>query len=240
MVRRATNRAPSSSDRWWSDHQRDCSGTFIKIKEPDGYSNKNKSKAKKTKEVTPSQDIRKMLTKKVPSKESETKDSQTTIDNFVGNKRTHSIDLIEPLSETIEEKRCKFANAAEKRIQALQNRGLCKKTPNKESTNRDRINIVTDDNKQGSLKPILDSPPHNNRVGPSYSSHNSSHSNNEAITIIDDEDDIVISSVSSSRISVSEKRTCPVCGRDDIPFTTINTHIAFCVEEMEFEDENDD
>src|SRR5690349_9758022 len=31
------NRAPSVHDDWWAAHQRQCGGTFAKIKEPDGY-----------------------------------------------------------------------------------------------------------------------------------------------------------------------------------------------------------
>ncbi|KAJ8270701.1 hypothetical protein GJAV_G00118250 [Gymnothorax javanicus] len=41
-VKRAMNRAPSAQDPWWADHQRDCGGTYIKIKEPDDYGKKGK------------------------------------------------------------------------------------------------------------------------------------------------------------------------------------------------------
>ena len=40
------NRAPSSHDTWWNDHQKSCGGTFIKIKEPENYSQKGKNKNK--------------------------------------------------------------------------------------------------------------------------------------------------------------------------------------------------
>ncbi|KAM4772657.1 DNA-dependent metalloprotease SPRTN [Rhinophrynus dorsalis] len=43
-VKRATNRAPSANDPWWSDHQRTCGGTYIKVKEPENYSQKGKRK----------------------------------------------------------------------------------------------------------------------------------------------------------------------------------------------------
>uniref|UniRef100_A0A3Q3IX34 DNA-dependent metalloprotease SPRTN n=1 Tax=Monopterus albus TaxID=43700 RepID=A0A3Q3IX34_MONAL len=46
-VKRAINRAPSSLDPWWEDHQRTCGGTYTKIKEPDGYSKKGKKDGKK-------------------------------------------------------------------------------------------------------------------------------------------------------------------------------------------------
>ncbi|XP_053314468.1 DNA-dependent metalloprotease SPRTN isoform X2 [Spea bombifrons] len=43
-VKRAMNRAPSSLDPWWSEHQRTCGGTFLKVKEPENYGQKGKRK----------------------------------------------------------------------------------------------------------------------------------------------------------------------------------------------------
>uniref|UniRef100_A0A3Q2VM62 DNA-dependent metalloprotease SPRTN n=1 Tax=Haplochromis burtoni TaxID=8153 RepID=A0A3Q2VM62_HAPBU len=45
-VKRAMNRAPSSLDPWWEDHQRTCGGTYTKIKEPEGYGKKCKKNSK--------------------------------------------------------------------------------------------------------------------------------------------------------------------------------------------------
>uniref|UniRef100_A0AAX7T2D8 SprT-like domain-containing protein n=1 Tax=Astatotilapia calliptera TaxID=8154 RepID=A0AAX7T2D8_ASTCA len=45
-VKRAMNRAPSSLDPWWEDHQRTCGGTYTKIKEPEGYGKKCKKTSK--------------------------------------------------------------------------------------------------------------------------------------------------------------------------------------------------
>lgn len=45
-VKRAMNRAPSALDPWWEDHRRTCGGTYIKVKEPEGYSKKGKKDAK--------------------------------------------------------------------------------------------------------------------------------------------------------------------------------------------------
>ncbi|XP_028295311.1 DNA-dependent metalloprotease SPRTN isoform X2 [Gouania willdenowi] len=45
-VKRAMNRAPSSLDPWWGDHQRSCGGTYTKVKEPEGYGQKGKKKEK--------------------------------------------------------------------------------------------------------------------------------------------------------------------------------------------------
>lgn len=40
MVKRAMNRAPGPTDFWWADHQAKCGGTYIKVREPEGYSKK--------------------------------------------------------------------------------------------------------------------------------------------------------------------------------------------------------
>lgn len=37
LVKRAMNRSPSPNDPWWEDHQKTCGGTYVKIKEPEGY-----------------------------------------------------------------------------------------------------------------------------------------------------------------------------------------------------------
>ncbi|XP_054271480.1 DNA-dependent metalloprotease SPRTN-like [Macrosteles quadrilineatus] len=47
MVKRARNRAPGPNDFWWADHQAACGGSFVKIREPEGYGVKAKSKAMK-------------------------------------------------------------------------------------------------------------------------------------------------------------------------------------------------
>ncbi|XP_072265533.1 DNA-dependent metalloprotease SPRTN [Pyxicephalus adspersus] len=60
-VKRAMNRAPSKHDPWWADHQRTCGGTFIKIKEPEATSHKDK---KKKENVSESQ--AKSITKEKP------------------------------------------------------------------------------------------------------------------------------------------------------------------------------
>lgn len=46
-VKRAMNRAPSALDPWWEDHRRTCGGTYVKVKEPEGYGKKGKKDAKK-------------------------------------------------------------------------------------------------------------------------------------------------------------------------------------------------
>lgn len=46
-MKRAMNRAPSALDPWWEDHRRTCGGTYVKVKEPEGYVKKGKKDAKK-------------------------------------------------------------------------------------------------------------------------------------------------------------------------------------------------
>ena len=43
-VKRAMNRAPSARDPWWAEHQNTCGGSYVKIKEPEGYGEKKKKK----------------------------------------------------------------------------------------------------------------------------------------------------------------------------------------------------
>ncbi|KAG5871582.1 hypothetical protein JTB14_017505 [Gonioctena quinquepunctata] len=68
MVRRAMNRAPGPSDRWWGQHSRDCGGTFVKVKEPE-KPDKPKKKSQIDDKTKP--DIRNYITtgdKKLPAK----------------------------------------------------------------------------------------------------------------------------------------------------------------------------
>ena len=42
FVKRAMNRAPGPSDRWWGQHNQNCGGNFVKVKEPEGFGKKKK------------------------------------------------------------------------------------------------------------------------------------------------------------------------------------------------------
>lgn len=57
------NRPPSSKDRWWSKHQEECGGKYIKIKEPEGYQNKGKGSQEKKSEAGKSGNIKELLEK---------------------------------------------------------------------------------------------------------------------------------------------------------------------------------
>ena len=76
LVKRSMNRAPGPYDNWWKRHQATCGGTFIKIKEPEGYGKKVSKK-----EIPKGQtDIRSF------GKASQSKASSDKIENAVHNK----------------------------------------------------------------------------------------------------------------------------------------------------------
>ncbi|KAI8422820.1 hypothetical protein MSG28_006565 [Choristoneura fumiferana] len=59
IVRRTCNKPPGPSDTWWSCHQRNCGGTFVKFKEPE---NKAKKPGAKKPGAKPKGDITKYIT----------------------------------------------------------------------------------------------------------------------------------------------------------------------------------
>jgi len=64
LVKRSMNRPPGKNDRWWNEHQATCGGTFIKIKEPEGYGKKKAGKRKLQMDdaaAKQSQDIRSLI-----------------------------------------------------------------------------------------------------------------------------------------------------------------------------------
>ncbi|XP_025190476.1 sprT-like domain-containing protein Spartan [Melanaphis sacchari] len=61
-VKRSMNRAPGPYDSWWTKHQTNCSGTFIKIKEPKGYGLKIKTIVPKQLDVKPANKITNFIT----------------------------------------------------------------------------------------------------------------------------------------------------------------------------------
>ena len=77
LVKRAMNRPPSGKDRWWSKHQDECGGKYIKIKEPEGYQNKGKGSKEKTSEAGKSGNIKELLEKSSSSFSSQSKSSRS-------------------------------------------------------------------------------------------------------------------------------------------------------------------
>ena len=79
VVKRAMNRPPSNKDSWWSKHQETCGGTYTKIKEPDDFKKKGKTKGEGSQ--TPqgkNTDIKKLLEKKSNNTDSSGKKSNNT------------------------------------------------------------------------------------------------------------------------------------------------------------------
>eukprot|EP00753_Platysulcus_tardus_P006657 PLAT14407.1.p1 GENE.PLAT14407.1~~PLAT14407.1.p1 ORF type:complete len:485 (-),score=99.06 PLAT14407.1:9-1463(-) len=52
-VKRAMNRAPGPSDSWWKRHVASCGGSYVKVREPEGYSAKKRGKAGRKADKTP-------------------------------------------------------------------------------------------------------------------------------------------------------------------------------------------
>ncbi|CAH1791068.1 unnamed protein product [Owenia fusiformis] len=96
-VRRAMNRAPSPRDPWWGQHQATCGGTYVKIKEPEGYGKKKtkepkESKKEKVKSPVPAgmQDIRTAFTGK----------GHILTDKPTGTKDKGSSQVVKPIGST--------------------------------------------------------------------------------------------------------------------------------------------
>jgi hypothetical protein len=237
LVKRASNRAPSRHDLWWAQHQKDCGGTFEKIKEPEGYSKNKRNKNTSIKKTSSSsKDIREVINN-ISNKEKSTSGSSNVSSG--PNRDTSSITItdtkVDLTEESYADRRLKLAEAAEKRLQ--------KQTFGNKLTKTGRSQIKSN--------------PPSTRSAVSESSINSSVQHIEAtdISAINDttlpanngsDGDIVLiedlpgygnHSISGS---LNGKEYCPICGRDDIPFATINAHISLCLEEMElFENETD-
>ena len=215
-VQRTSNRSPSRHDKWWEEHQRTCGGTFIKIKEPEGYSNKKKPKKKEN-----SRNIIEMFKTSDNKPVSSSNDPGNQVINLISDEDELCI------SDDIEQKRRKMAEAAEKRLKTSQTKELTQtKLPS--STNRD----VRDFMERKSHIPT-------NKL--TDSKLKSSNHSNTSLNSTKPNKDLTpnIPSNSGSAQKTIEKRTCPVCGREDIPVTTINIHINFCLEEMELSDEDE-
>uniref|UniRef100_A0A1B6LLA3 Protein with SprT-like domain at the N terminus n=1 Tax=Graphocephala atropunctata TaxID=36148 RepID=A0A1B6LLA3_9HEMI len=63
MVKRARNRAPGPYDTWWGDHQAGCGGSFVKVREPEGYGDKKKGRDGKGSKPKEGKDIRNFFKK---------------------------------------------------------------------------------------------------------------------------------------------------------------------------------
>lgn len=79
-VRRSMNRAPGPSDFWWGEHQRNCNGEFIKIKEPKNFKSYSKQSDKsKSKDQKPNRSITDWFTKNTPAIDATAKPSSSKV-----------------------------------------------------------------------------------------------------------------------------------------------------------------
>lgn len=249
-VRRAMNRAPSSKDRWWSEHEATCGGSFIKIKEPEGYTNKKKTKKEERKGYG---NIAKMFKKGGKSKNSEAKvkkvvsdkeqliakDTSTVPSPMAGDstflQRSSTIDLTEDSLETPEQKETKLGMLAAVDSAAS--------TPSYDEIRTNMLQAALkrlDANQQKGKLRDLSSTETNTRESLKRTREVSSDDDDDLVVInkkpnIDES--IINIDTTASRIDYKE---CPVCGRGDIPSTTINIHINFCLEEMELDFSDDE
>ncbi len=227
IVRRAINRAPSSRDPWWSNHVTSCGGTFMKIKEPEGYSEKKSRKPKKDSTLGKgSKNIVDMLNNKAASTSTSTSISESN-DVLERKKRKRTIvngvivlcDDEESLSprvspditlqpsspsEEYRDIRSKMLNAVEKRIDLTQPASAVKHY----------IPIVHKKKTKPTDQVLIDT--------------------NQALI---NEDQLSSSSLQTANLQfTSDTVTCPVCGCTDIPNKIITMHIEYCLEEMELDD----
>ncbi|DAZ93063.1 TPA: hypothetical protein N0F65_009737 [Lagenidium giganteum] len=109
LVKRSMNRAPGPSDRWWADHQKNCGGTYTKIKEPPGYKKKGekkngkqkqkeKQKAKTDSGATPS--VREFFPVIIPSSDEDEDKDDAASDNPTNKKRKRTPDITKPPTAT--------------------------------------------------------------------------------------------------------------------------------------------
>ena len=250
------NRAPSSKDRWWSEHEATCGGSFIKIKEPEGYTNKKKTRKKEERKGYGN--IATMFKKGGNSKNSETKvkevvsdkgqliekDTSTLPSPMAGDctslQRSSTIDLTEDSLETPEQKETKHSS-----------RNAVNSVASTPSYDEIRTNMLQaalkrlDANQpKGKLTDLSSSTKTNTRESLKRTREVSSDDDDDDLVVIDKktkkpnvDESIINIDTTSSRIDYKE---CPVCGRGDIPSTTINIHINFCLEEMELDFSDDE
>ena len=152
-VRRSINRAPSRNDPWWAEHQNTCGGTFIKVKEPEGYcakGKKNKGTAKQN--DTKQGNIKQLLEVKGSGSSSKKMESQSDLEAFTGkghvlNSRAGRGDEGNTVDLTVEvSMKEKILAAAENRLKTSEQRGRKKR----KSPTRREVSKRKEDPSEGS------------------------------------------------------------------------------------------
>ena len=234
IVRRAMNRAPSSHDPWWSKHMTSCGGTFVKMKEPEGYSDhskQNKRKGNKLHVGTSGKRSKNIVNKASGStsvvgsedNESVSKTKKTIVNGVIvlcdddttdgGSTSTHfssSTSSVSSLSPSaIQTLPVEYKDIRSNMLAAVE-----KRLKNKKSSVKHR----------------------NSSIHPNDSKRKNT-SDQEDLVIIDASSSVTCNSQVPNKIispsASTSKANCPVCGRDDIPKQVISIHIEYCLEEME-------
>ncbi len=257
------NRPPSPRDFWWSKHQQACGGSYVKIKEPEGYKKKETRGAKKEKERSSgSKDIRELIRSSAkPMPEKQTPDNSEGTCNIILSPPT---DIFKGRGFTLgsgnphhqddkeSDVRTKMLVAAEKRRTEREFRGsgtshgikrsrddLSKEVtkPMKRSKQLDH----DDDDEKKECIIITDTPvSKKNSVeeAPSIIVPDSSPGPSNVI-VIDESGPDTNSTRDATPLpenwfqSAEDYRTCPVCGIGNIHSSIINTHISLCLEAEE-------
>ncbi len=245
---RAMNRAPSSRDVWWAEHQRTCGGTFVKTREPEGYGKKGKnggeSKGKAGGKATSSgnRDLTKMLRRKVGTSSS----AVASASNEKG--RAEPLEELPAASKkpdpTNAELRQKILEAAERREKSGVKKTLSPLKTTKSAVKRTQkgkspLNTTKRPHLEHEVIVVgdCDSPlPTWPKERPRESSTVIVQSDERTPeTTIHVEEDAISSQQGDDRWfeNMEDYRTCPVCGIGNIPAPIINLHISLCLDAEE-------
>lgn len=273
------NRAPSPRDRWWDQHQHSCGGSYSKVKEPENYG-KKKTKSTKLESVAgdsssvsgklPSgcRNIKDMMNKedkKVTVSGSQVSQSASGWSGKAFGGKGHSLlssrevtSNKQPMSQS--ERRQKLLEAAEKRKQIAQIKGVKRKTKSDMDSHDIRTYYSTPTSQD--KKPKLSQHHHcehdnHHPLSPDHTSTGSDLSyetspsssrglagkggDHDVVNLLSGSDDdcskeqetIVVIDDDCGGSDMLPLRMCPVCGLTDIPLELINTHIAYCLDEEE-------
>lgn len=273
------NRAPSPRDRWWDQHQNSCGGSYSKVKEPENY---RKKKIKSTKQDPLAGDTS-SVSGKLPSGCRNIKDMMNKEDKKVTGSgpqvsqsasgwsgkafggKGHSLlssgevtSNKQPVSQS--ERRQKLLEAAEKRRQIAQVKGVKRK--NKSDMDSHDIQTYYSTPTRQEKKPKLSR--HHHREHDNYPSLSPNHhrptstdidwacepspsssrglsgggDDHDVVNLLSDSDDDC-SKEHETVVEIDDDcggrdmlplRMCPVCGLTDIPLELINTHVAYCLD----------
>ncbi len=275
-VHRAMNRAPSHHDPWWTEHQKTCGGTYLKIKEPEGYKKQGENKTKvdtghilngkktnsRGKPKTINTDQKKKIDDMFPKINTKTEIDLTSVNEDSERKL---------LDTSVSDRRSKTLAAAERRLTGNEMRGKgvkrllahTSKDVDHGSSKKTKLAVVIDSgSKKGqassaTASPVLKvcdistptivdlcedgfdcSPKPILSTSSQVQSDNKINISTEVVLI---EDPLCVSGLDDDVLVVEGKefRTCPVCGMNTIPAAIINAHVAFCLEEDDWEKIND-